>query len=140
MARPGELTAFAELKAGATLGEAAAIARVKPRSVYRWLDCGIEHGLEAALERPTGRPVLTSAQSEVLAQWICADLANQNRHAVVAHTKAMFGIELSLDMASNLLKKHCRPRPGSGRRRRLWGPKKLSGPRTIPTHGPAPSS
>ncbi len=138
--RRQRLTAFAELKAGATVGEAAAIARVKPRSVYRWLDCGIEHGLEAALERQTGRAVLASAQSEVLVQWICADLANQNRHAVVAHTKARFGIELSLDVASSLLKKHRRPRPGSGRRRRLWGPKKLRGPRTIPTHGPAPSS
>ncbi len=45
------LTAFAALKAGATVGEAAAIARVQPMSVYRWLDRGIEHGLEAALER-----------------------------------------------------------------------------------------
>lgn len=138
--RRQRLTAFAALKAGATVGEAAAIARVQPRSVYRWLACGIKQGLEAALERPTGRPVLTSAQSEALAQWICADRVNQNRHAVVVHAKATFGIELSLDIASNLLKKHRRPRPGSGRRRRLWGPMKPRGPRTTPMHDPAPCS
>jgi transposase len=138
--RRQRLTAFATLKAGATVGEAAAIARVQPRSVYRWLACGIKRGLEASLERPTGRPVLTSAQSEAFAQWICADRANQNRHAIVAQAKAMFGIELSLDIASNLLKKHRRPKAGSGHRRRLWGPMKPRGPRTTPMHDPAPWS
>ncbi|WP_244440106.1 TniQ family protein [Mesorhizobium metallidurans] len=139
--RRQRLTAFAALKAGATVGEAAAIARVQPMSVYRWLDRGIEHGLEAALERPTGRPALTSAQSEALAQWVCADRANQNRHAIVAQAQARFGIELSLDIASNLLRKHRDRKPGSvRRRRRLWGPMKPRGPRAKPTHDLAPGS
>ena len=138
--RRQRLMALAELKAGATVGEAAAIARVQPRSVYRWLARGFKHGLEAALGRPIGRLVLTSAQSEALARWICADRANQNRHVIVAQAKAMFGIELNLDIASNLLKKHRHPRPGSGRRRRLWGPMKPRGPRTTPKHDPAPCS
>jgi hypothetical protein len=138
--RRQRLTAFAELKAGATVVAAAAIARVRPKSVYRWLDCGVENGLEAALERPTGSPVLTSAQSEALAQWICADRAHQNRHAIVAQALAWFGIELSLDIASNLLRKHRERKPGSNRRRRLWGPVKRRERRSEPTRDPDPCS
>lgn len=132
--RRQRLTAFAELKDGATVVAAAAVVRMRPKSVYRWLDRGVEDGLEAALERPTGRPVLTSAQSEALAQWICADRAHQNRHAIVAQALARFGVELGLDSASKLLKKHRHPRPGSGRRRRLWGPVKPREQRATPTH------
>ncbi|WP_245479242.1 MULTISPECIES: hypothetical protein [unclassified Mesorhizobium] len=71
------------------------MARVQPTSVYRWLDRGIEHGLEATLERPTGKPVLTSAQSEALAQWIRAARANQNRHASLLRRRRGSGSSLA---------------------------------------------
>jgi hypothetical protein len=49
--RRQRLTAFAELKGGATVLDAAAKVCAQPRSIYRWLDRGVEYGLEAVLER-----------------------------------------------------------------------------------------
>ncbi len=136
--RRQRLTALAELKDGATVVAAAAAVGVQSRSVYAWLDRGAEYGLEAALERPTGKPILTSAQAEALAQWIAADHRNQNRNVIVDHAAARFGIPLSLDAASKLLAKHGRPKPG--RRRRLWRPKPQRKRGTESTHDPAPVS
>lgn len=54
---------------------------------------------------------------------------------IVAQAQARFGIELSLHIASNLLRKHRDRNPGScRRRRRLWRPMNSGGPRAKPTH------
>jgi transposase len=118
--RRQRLTAFAELRAGVSVESAAKFVRVDPRSVYAWLRRGATGGLEAALERPTGRPALTAAQAEALGQWIAADRRHENRGAVVARAAALFGLDLKPDAASKLLAKHRRAK--RGRRRRLWTP------------------
>ena len=134
--RRQRLTAFAELRDGVPIDEVAAKIGAAPKSIYRWLHRGTATGLEAALERPTGKPGLSSAQAEALGQWIAADRRRQGRRIVAAKTSELFGIDLNLDAASKLLAKHRRAKPG--RRRRLWGPK--HGPRRAagPNHDPVP--
>ncbi|MGE0544129.1 MAG: TniQ family protein [Geminicoccaceae bacterium] len=134
--RRQRLRALAELKDGASVEAVATLVGVTPHSVYRWLHRGVAGGLEAALERPTGKPALTGTQAEALAQWIACDRVHQDRRAIAARAKEAFGIELNLDAASKLLAKHGRAPPG--RRRRLWGPKHGPRPRAGSTHHPAP--
>lgn len=136
--RRQRLVAFAELKDGASIEEAVTKVGVAPKSLYRWLHRGAADGLEAVLERPTGKPALTSAQAETLGRWIAADRRRQSRRTIAAKANELFGIDLNLDAASKLLAKHGRAKPG--RRRRLWGPK--HGPRRKDgsTHDPAPGS
>ena len=135
--RRQRLAAFAELRDGASVERAAQFVRMNPRTVYGWLQRAAAGGLEAALERPTGKPALTAAQAEALGQWIASDRANQNRRAIVAQAASLFGLELSLNAASRLLGKH-RRRPG--RRSRLWTPGRYQ--RRVreagPSHDPAP--
>ena len=119
--RRQRLTAFAELKAGATVVATAQVVGVRPKTVYAWLDRGTEHGLEAALERPTGKPTLTAQEVEALAQWIAADTRNQFNRAVVEHAMSRFGVVLSTTAATKLIAKYGRPK--CGRRRRLWKPR-----------------
>jgi transposase len=119
--RRQRLTAFAELRAGATVVAAAEVVGVRPKSLYAWLDRGAEQGLEAALERPTGKPALTSRQAEMLAKWIAADTRNQLNRAVVEQAMSGFGVVLSTNAATKLIAKHGRPKFGG--RRRLWKPK-----------------
>jgi transposase len=119
--RRQRLTALAELKDGASVVAASAVAGVLPKTVYRWLDRGAEYGLEAILERPGGRPTLTSAQAESLAQWIAADRPNQYCRKVIDRAATQFGVALSTTAASKLLAKHRRAE--RGHRRRLWRPK-----------------
>jgi len=119
--RRQRLTALAELKDGASVVAAAAVAGVLPKTVYGWLDRGAEYGLEAILERPGGRPTLTSIQAETLAQWIAADRPNQNCRKIMDRAATQFGITLSSTVASRLLAKHRRAE--RGHRRRLWRPK-----------------
>lgn len=134
--RRQRLRALAELKGGASVEAVATLVGVTPHSVYRWLHRGAVGGLEAVLERPTGKPALTGAQAEAMAQWIACDRLHQNRWAIAARAKEAFGIELNRDAASKLLAKHGRTKPG--RRRRLWGPKHGPRQRAGPTHHPAP--
>jgi|HubBroStandDraft_6_1064221.scaffolds.fasta_scaffold114792_1 transposase len=134
--RRQRLTAFAELKDGVSIKEAAAKIGVAPKSIYRWLRRGAANGLEAALERPTGKPALCGAQAEALGQWIAADRRRQGRRIVAAKASELFAIDLNLDAASKLLAKHRRAKPG--RRRRLWGPKHGPRRKAGSTHDPAP--
>jgi transposase len=134
--RRQRLRALAELKDGASVEAVAALVGVEPHSVYRWLHRGAAGGLEAALERPTGKPALTGAQAEALGQWIAGDRLRQNRQAIVDRAREMFGVDLDLDAASRLLAKHRRAKPG--RRRRLWGPKHGHRRRAGSIHDPAP--
>lgn len=133
--RRQRLRALAELKDGASVEAVAALVGAKPHSIYRWLHRGASGGLEAALERPTGKPALTGAQAEELGKWIAGNRLRQSRRAIVDRAREIFGVDLDLDAASKLLAKHRRAKPG--RRRRLWGPK--HGPRRAGSiHDPAP--
>lgn len=134
--RRQRLRALAELKDGAPVEAVAALIGVNPHSVYRWLHRGAADGLEAALERPTGKPTLPGAQAEAMGQWIAGDRLHQNRRKIADRVRDAFGIELNLDAASNLLAKHRRARPG--RRCRLWGPKHGSRQGAGSTHDPVP--
>ncbi|MGF6312071.1 transposase [Bradyrhizobium sp. i1.8.4] len=135
--RRQRLFAFAAVHDGAMVEAAAESVGVTARTLYRWLLKGAEHGLEAALERPRRQSQLTGAQAEALGRWIAADRAHQHRPVVIAEAMAQFGIALSPDHASALLRVHRRAKPG--RRHRRWKPK----PRKLtqvagPTHDPAP--
>lgn len=130
--RRQRLRALAELKEGTPVEAVAALVGVNPHSVYHWLHRGAAGGLEAALERPAGKPALTSAQAEAMGQWIADDHRHQNRQAIAEQAKEVFAVDLNLDAASKLLAKHRRARPG--RRRRLWAPRQRAGS----THDPAP--
>lgn len=134
--RRQRLRALAELKDGASVEAVATLVGVTPHSVYRWLHRGAAGGLEAVLERATGKPALTGAQAEALAQWIACDRVHQDRRAIAARVQEAFDIQLDLDAASKLLAKHGRAKPGH--RRRLWGPKHGPRRRAGSTHHPAP--
>jgi transposase len=134
--RRQRLRALAELKDGASVKAVATLVGVTPHSVYRWLHRAAAGGVEAAMERPTGKPVLTGVQAEATAQWIACDRRHQDRRAIAARVQEAFGIELDLDAASKLLAKHSRAKPG--RRRRLWGPKHGARRRAGSSHHPAP--
>lgn len=130
--RRQRLRALAELKEGSPVEVVAALVGVNPHSVYRWLHRGAAGGLEAALERPTGKPALTSAQAEAMGQWIAGNHRRRNRQAIAERAREAFGVDLNLDAAAKLLAKHRRARPG--RRCRLWAPRQRAGS----THDPAP--
>lgn len=137
--RRQRLFAFAAIRDGATVEAAAESVGVIARTLYRWLHKGAEHGLEAALERPRRRSQLSGAQAEALGRWIAADRAHQRRGAVITAAMTQFGIGLSPDQASRLLRVHRRAKPG--RRHRPWKPKlRKAAEITGPTHDPAPSS
>lgn len=137
--RRQRLFAFAAIRDGAMVEAAAESVGVTARTLYRWLHQGAKHGLEAALKRPRRQSQLTGAQAEVLARWIAADRAHERRRLVIAEAMAQFGIALSLDQASALLRVHRHAKPGH--RYRPWKPK----PRKLPqvagsTHDPTPGS
>lgn len=110
--------------------------RVDPKSIYRWLNWGIEHGLEGALERQPGRATLNSFQVETLGQWIRVGRRNQRAYALIALAMELFGIDLNRKVAFILLHLH-RPAKASRGPKRLWHPVKPRARRTDPTHDPA---
>jgi len=138
--RRPRLFALAAIRDGATVPDAAESVGMKPRAIYRLLDCGARHGLEVALARPRRRNnKLSGAQAEMLGRWVASARPHHHRKAIIAQALAMFGIRLNSDEAYAVLRVHCRAKPG--RRRRLWKP----WPRkyTIiaePNHDSAPSS
>jgi transposase len=137
--RRQRLFAFAAIREGATVEAAAESVGIIARTLYRWLHKGAAHGLEAALERPRRRSELSGAQAEALGRWIAADRAHQHRRAVINAAMAQFGIILSMDQASGLLRVHRRAKPG--RRHRPWKPKPQRATQVAgPTHDPAPGS
>lgn len=134
--RRQRLRTLAEVRDGASVEAVAALVGIGTKSIYRWLHRGAADGLEAALDRPTGKPVLTSAQAEALGQWIAADRRHQNRKAVLERAKETLGIDLNADAASKLLVRH-RDRK-RGKRCRLWAPKSGRRCGAGSTHDPAP--
>lgn len=135
--RRQRLFAFAAIRDGATVEATAESVGVIARTVYRWLHQGAEHGLEAALERPRRRSELSGVQAEALGRRIAADRAHQHRRAVIDAAMTQFGIILSPDQASGLLRVHRRAKPG--RRHRPWKPKPRRAAQIAgPTHDPAP--
>lgn len=134
--RRQRLRALAELRDGASVETVAAFVGVDTKSIYRWLHRGAAGGLDAALERPTGKPALTGAQAEAMGQWIASDRLHENRKTICDRAREAFGVDINGDAASKLLAKHRRAK--RGQRRRLWGPK--HGPRrgARSTHDPAP--
>lgn len=134
--RRQRLRALAELRDGASVETVAARGGLGTKSIYRWLHRGAAGGLEAALERPTGKPALTGAQAEAMGQWIAADRLHQNRQAIRERAREAFGVDINADAASKLLAKHRRAKPGQ--RCRLWGPKHGPRQRAGSTHDPAP--
>jgi transposase len=138
--RRRRLFALAAIRDGATVPDAAESVGMKPRAIYRLLDCGARHGLEVALERPRRRNnKLSGAQAEMLGRWVASARPHHHRKAIIAQALAMFGVRLNSDEAYAVLRMHRRAKPG--RRRRLWKP----WPRkyTIiaePNHDSAPSS
>lgn len=136
--RRQRLRALAELRDGASVEAVAALVGVDIKTIYRWLHRGAADGLEAALERPTGKPALTSAQAEALGKWIALDHRHQNRQAVLKRARESLGVEINADAATKLLVRHRKPK--RGKRCRLWAPR--YGPRrgAGSTHDPAPGS
>lgn len=135
--RRRRLFAFANVRDGATVAEAAENVGAIARTLYRWLHEGAEHGLEAALERPRRRSQLSGAQAEALGRWIAADRARQRRRAVIAEARARFAVVLSPEQASALVRVHRRAR--LGRRRRPWRPRpRRSVKDAEPVHRPLP--
>lgn len=137
--RRQRLFAFAAIRDGVTVEDAAASVGVIARTVYRWLHQGAEQGLEAALERPRRRSQLSGAQAEALGRWIAADRVRRRRQVVIDQAMMQLGIALSPNQASNLLRVHRRAKPG--RRHRLWKPKprraaEIAGPNHDPAPGP----
>jgi transposase len=137
--RRQRLFAFAAVRDGAMVEAAAESVGVTARTLYRWLHEGAKFGLEAALERPRRQSQLTGAQAEVLGRWIAADRAHERRRLVIAEAMAQFGIALSLEQASALLRVHRRAKPGH--RYRPWKPKLRKLPQVAgSTHDPVPGS
>lgn len=134
--RRQRLRALAELRDGASVEAVAALVGVDTKSIYRWLHRGAAGGLEAALERPTGKPALTGVQAEAMGQWIASDRLNQNRQAIRERAREAFGVDINGDAASKLLAKHRRAK--RGQRCRLWGPKHGPRQRAGSNHDPAP--
>lgn len=120
--RRQRLFAFAAVRDGVPVEDAAAHAQVTVKTLYRWMLRGALEGLEAALERPRRESLLSGAEAEELAQWVSESRARQNREMVIGAAAAMFGIDIPPDQAQNLLRVH-----GSGRRgkrpRRRWSPR-----------------
>jgi transposase len=136
--RRQRLFAFADIRDGAAVEAAAENVGVTARTLYRWLHQGAAHGLEAALERPRRRSQLSGAQAEALGRWIATDGAHQHRRAVINAALDQFGIVLSPDQVSGLLRVHRHAKPG--RRHRPWKPKpqrttQVAGPTHDPAHG-----
>lgn len=119
--RRRRLFALAAVRDGASVVTAAQDVGMMPRTVYRLLLRGAQEGLEAALERPRRRSILSGSQAEALGCWIAAERRRQNHKAVIAGAWTMFGVTLSSQAAFNLLRVHRKPKPG--RRQRFWKPK-----------------
>lgn len=121
------LCVLAQLREGGSVKTVAAAANLQPNTIYSWLRCATQHGLEAALERIRGRQQLTSAQAAELAQWIanCSQSYRQpgfrvlGSRQVIEEARCRFGIEITVAMARRLLRMHCFRRQYRKRLRRL---------------------
>lgn len=124
--RRARLLALADVRDGMPVELAAQAADVLPRTLYTWLKRGAKGGLESALDRERG--TLNQAQAIEIAQWIAEAPTNQPRwrsNRVKNEVLRRFGLEISLDVAARLLRKH-----GPWIRRRVSAPRR-------PTHADA---
>lgn len=120
--RRARLLALADVRDGMPVELAAEAAGVMPRTLYIWLKRGAKGGLESALDRQRG--ALNQAQAIEIAQWIAAVPTNQPRwrsNRVKNEVLRRFGLEISLDVAARLLRKH-----GPWVRRRISAPRRKS--------------
>ncbi|MGO9237050.1 MAG: hypothetical protein ACLP4V_24370 [Methylocella sp.] len=91
-----------------------------PRTLYIWLKRGAAGGLECALDRQRG--ALNQAQAVEIAQWIAEAPTNQppwRSNRVKNEVFRRFGLEISLEVAARLLRKH-----GPWVRRRISAPRR----------------
>jgi transposase len=118
--RRARLLALADVRDGMPVELAAEAAGVLPRTLYIWLKRGAKGGLESALDRQRG--ALNQAQAIQIAQWISEAPTNQSRwrsNRVKNEVFRRYALEISLDVASRLLRKH-----GPWRRRRVSAPRR----------------
>lgn len=116
--RRARLLALADVRDGMPVELAAEAAGVVPRTLYIWLKRGAKGGLESALDRQRG--ALNQAQAVQIAQWIAEAPTNQPRwrsNRVKNEVMRRFGLEISLEVAARLLRKH-----GPWVRRRVSAP------------------
>jgi transposase/predicted RNA-binding Zn-ribbon protein involved in translation (DUF1610 family) len=120
--RRSRLLALADVRDGMPVELAADAAGVMPRTLYIWLKRGAKGGLESALDRQRG--ALNQAQAIEIAQWIAEAPTNQppwRSNRVKNEVCRRFGLEISLEVASRLLRKH-----GPWVRRRISAPRRRS--------------
>lgn len=118
--RRARLLALADVRDGMPVELAAEAAGVMPRTLYIWLKRGAKSGLESALDRQRG--ALNQAQAIEIAQWIAEAPTNQPRwrsNRVKNEVLRRFGLEISLEVAARLLRKH-----GPWVRRRVSAPRR----------------
>lgn len=118
--RRARLLALADVRDGMPVELAAEAAGVIPRTLYTWLRRGAKGGLESALDRQRG--ALNQAQAIEIARWIAEAPTNQPRwrsNRVKNEVLRRFGLEISLEVAALLLRKH-----GPWVRRRVSAPRR----------------
>ncbi|RVG25672.1 hypothetical protein CN233_25185 [Sinorhizobium meliloti] len=122
--RRARLLALADVRDGMPVELAAEAAGIIPRTLYIWLKRGATGGLEAALDRQRG--ALNQAQAVEIAQWIAEAPTNQPRwrcHRVLNEVFRRYRLEISREVAKNLLRKH-----GPWVRRRVGAPRRWTQP------------
>jgi len=120
--RRARLLAIADVRDGLPVEVVAEIADVLPRTLYRWLKRGAAGGLDAALERPSGR--LSEPQVAELAEWIASaspDSPRWRANRVQSEALRRFGVEITIHVAGRLLRNH-----GRWRRRKVLGKRRLT--------------
>ncbi|KND57442.1 hypothetical protein BVER_04073 [Candidatus Burkholderia verschuerenii] len=120
--RRARLMALADVRDGMPVELAAEAAGIMARTLYIWLRRGAKGGLESALDRQRG--ALNQAQAVEIAQWIADAPTNQPRwrsDRVKNEIFRRFGLEVSPEVASRLLRKH-----GPWVRRRISAPRRWS--------------
>ena len=127
--RRARLLAIADVREGMPVEIAADLADFMPRTLYIWLKRGAAGGLDAALERPRWQ-YLTESQVMELAEWIATaqpDGPRWRANRVQNEALRRFGTEISVHVASRLLRRH-----GPWRRRRVLAKKPLT---VAPSYG-----
>jgi transposase len=102
--RRARLLALADVRDGMPVEVAAQTAGITARTLYRWIRRGAEGGLEAALDRPSGR--LNHLQKLEIANWIASaspDERRWRRDRVQNEVKRRFRVALPEYTAERLL-------------------------------------
>ena len=118
--RQQRLLAFATLREGRSMRDAAAAGGVTEFTLNQWLRAGARGGLDAALDRKRGgHLVVTDEQAEQIAHWFAQMPTHRRRSlnaltaaSVVGSLRERFGTEIPERLAGRLLAAH--------RKRRVW--------------------